>query len=147
VFKLPEPPRQVSWSFGVEEGLRVRGWRDVALMIVPSGALAWAYALWQFGAAAGLAGGVFGAAAGILGARPLARLADRAAAEGGLRRWAAAVIVLVALWLALVIVPAVIGGVARSRNRPTPRPNQALHLTPAAPALPRVRSHLSGRCS
>jgi hypothetical protein len=101
------------------------GWRDMALAIAPSGSLAWAVALWPFGAGACAAGAVCGAVAGVFGARPLARLADRASAEGGIRRWSAAAAVLVALWLALVIVPAVIGGVVGSRSRPAQTPNQA----------------------
>ena len=91
------------------------GWRDIALMIAPSGGLAWAFALWPFGMGACIAGGACGAVAGVVGARPLARFADRALAEGGIWRWAATAAVLVALWLALVIVPAVIGGIVRSR--------------------------------
>src|SRR5215469_9520088 len=101
------------------------GWRDTALAIAPSGSLAWAFALWPFGAGACAAGAVCGAVAGVFGARPLARLADRASAEGGIRRWSATAAVLVALWLALVIVPAVIGGIVRSHSRPAPAPNQA----------------------
>ena len=93
------------------------GWRDTAFAIAPIGSLAWAFALWPFGVGACLAGGACGAVAGVFGARPLARLADRASAEGGIWRWSAATAVLVALWLALVIVPAVIGGIVRERFR------------------------------
>ena len=101
------------------------GWRNTAIVIAPSSSFAWAFALWPFGVGACAAGAVCGAVAGVFGARPLARLADRASAEGGIRRWSAAAAVLVALWLALVIVPAVIGGVVRSHSRPAQTPTQA----------------------
>jgi len=103
------------------------GWRATALVIAPSSGLAWAFALWPFGVGACAAGAVCGAVAGVFGARPLARFADRASAAGGIRRWSATAAVLVALWLALVIVPAVIGGIVRSHTRPAQTPNPALH--------------------
>ena len=105
------------------------GWRNTALVIAPSGCLAWAYALWPFGLGAVMAGGVCGAVAGVYGARPVARLADRASADGGLRRWSAAAAVLVGLWLALVIAPSAVGAVARSYRRAEQTPNQALQQT------------------
>ena len=103
------------------------GWRATALVIAPSSGLAWAFALWPFGVGACAAGAVCGAVAGVFGARPLARFADRASAAGGIRRWSATAAVLVALWLALVIVPAVIGGIVRSHTRLAQTPNPALH--------------------
>jgi hypothetical protein len=92
------------------------GYRTIAASVAPSGSLAWAYALWPFGVWACVAGGVCGAVAGVLGARPLARLEERASAAGGVRRWSAVAAVLVGLWLALVLVPSVVGAVARSRH-------------------------------
>ena len=96
------------------------GYHTMAATIAPSGCLAWTYALWPFGVWACVAGGVCGAVAGVIGARPLARLEDRASAMGGLGRWSAVAAVLVGLWLALVIAPSVVGVVARSRPRPAP---------------------------
>ncbi len=120
-----------------------RGWRNLAIVIAPCGSLAWAYALWPFGVLC-VAGGLFGAATGVLGTRPLARLADRASAEGGLRRWLSAAAVLVALWLALVILPSAVGAVARFRSRSEQTPNQALRQTGAACSGSGTHSSLSG---
>jgi hypothetical protein len=105
------------------------GWRTIAATIASSGCLAWAYALWPFGVWAGVVGGVCGTIAGVLGAGPLARLEEQAAAEGGLMRWASMAGVLVALWLALVIVPSIVGAVAWSRHRSAANPNPSLRLT------------------
>jgi hypothetical protein len=121
------------------------GWRDTALAIAPSGSLAWAFALWPFGVGTCAAGAVCGAVAGAFGARPLARLADRASAEGGIRRWSATAVVLVALWLALVIAPAVIGGIVRSHSRPAQTRPQALRQTAGASPVSRVHSSCSPR--
>jgi hypothetical protein len=108
--------RLVNEVFG-EGGIALDlGWRNMAAVIAPSASLAWAFALWPFGVGACVAGAVCGAVAGVFGARPLARLADRASAEGGILRRSATAAVLVALWLALVIVPAVIGGLVRSHS-------------------------------
>jgi hypothetical protein len=108
------------------------GWRNLTIVIAPCGSLGWAYALWPFGVWACIVGGLFGGTAGILGARLLARLAERASAEGGRRRWVSVGAVLVALWLALVILPSVVGAVARTRYRPEPRPNQVIASSPGA---------------
>lgn len=99
------------------------GYSNLAAGIAPSGGLAWGIGLWPFGGWACAAGVVGGAVGGLIGAWPLAWLEERAAAAGGRWRWAAVVATLVALWLALVIVPSVIGGVARNRHRPEPEPN------------------------
>ena len=92
------------------------GWRNTAVVIAPSGGLAWAFALWPFGVGACVVGGVCGVVAGAFGARPLAQLADQALAKGGLWRWSAAVAVLVGLWLALVIAPSIVGAITRSHH-------------------------------
>jgi hypothetical protein len=81
------------------------------------GCPAWAYALWPFGVWASVAAGAGGAVAGLFGPVLLARLEERALAEGGVRRWAAVVTVLVALWLAVVIVPSIVGAAVRSHRR------------------------------
>src|SRR5262249_3984955 len=91
------PPRQGSGVVRQRRAHRMGGGRDTALAIAPSGSLAWAFALWPFGAGACAAGAVCGAVAGVFGARPLAWLADRASAEGRIRRWSATAAVLVAL--------------------------------------------------
>jgi hypothetical protein len=108
------------------------GYRTIALTVATSGCMAWAVALWPFGVWASVAGGVCGAVAGVLGARPLARLEERAHVEGGLRRWLACGAVLVALWLALVIVPSVVAGLVRDRLRPKPEPVPPLNSAPLA---------------
>lgn len=89
------------------------GYGTFATTFASSGCLAWAYALWPFGAWACVAGGMGGAIAGMIGARPLAQLEVRASVAGGLGRWSAVMAVLVGLWLALVMVPSIVGAAAR----------------------------------
>ena len=107
----------------------MHGWRNMAACIATSGGLAWAVALYPFGVAPCVVGGVCGAVVGVFGAHPVARLADRASAEGGVRRWSSVAAVLVVLWLALVILPSIVGAAVRSQTRSHQRPNPALSLT------------------
>jgi hypothetical protein len=84
------------------------GWRNTALLISPSGSLCWGFAFWKLSPAAALAGVTAGAAVGVLGAWLFCRQAYRASGTGaGWWRWLPAFGVLVLLFLALVIVPAV----------------------------------------
>jgi hypothetical protein len=84
--------------------------QQFGVMIAPSGALAWGLALLGVGPAAAAAGAGAGALAGFAGGWFYGRLLARAERARPRRQpWLAAFGLLVALWLVLVILPAVLG--------------------------------------